>query len=264
MRVQKSMKPAIVVTGASSGIGLELARLAARDGSFMLLIGLSHASLDELAAEFAAAGVQAEALAIDLSDPGSGERIERELTGRGLFCDVLVNCAGFGRYGLAAEISRAEQIKLLDVNVRALTELSLRFLPGMLARGRGGILNVGSIAGYLSGPYMAVYFASKAYVNSFSAALANEAAGTGVTVTCFAPGVTRTAFFERCGIGQTRLLKLAPRANTPETAAVGWRGFKTGKRVVIPGIGNRLIMAVCRFLPQRLLLWFVSATQRQL
>lgn len=256
------MKPAIVVTGASSGIGLELARLAARDGSFMLLVGQSRAALGELAAEFTAAGVQAEALAIDLSDPGSGERIEHALTGRGFFCDVLVNCAGFGQYGLAAEISRARQVALLDVNIRALTELSLRFLPGMLARGRGGILNVGSIAGYLSGPYMAVYFASKAYVNSFSAALANEVTGSGVTVTCFAPGVTRTAFFKRCGIGRTRLLKIVPRADTPETAAVGWRGFKRGKRVVIPGIGNWLLAAACGFLPQRLLLWFVSATQR--
>jgi short-subunit dehydrogenase len=106
-------------------------------------------------------------------------------------------------FGPAAHAGRGEQLGLLDVNIRALTDLTLRFLPGMIARGRGGVLNLGSITGYAAGPNMAAYYASKAYVNSFSAALAAEVAGSGVTVTCLAPGVVRTAFFERCSVGQT-------------------------------------------------------------
>ena len=255
-------KPAIVVTGASSGIGRELARVAARDGSFMLLIGQSATALDELVAELTARGAPAGALCLDLRDRNAGERIEAELTARGLHCDVLVNSAGFGVFGPAAQADRAQQVSLLDVNARALTELTLRFLPGMVARGRGGVLNVGSITGYTPGPNMALYFASKAYVNSFSAALSAEVAGTGVTVTCLAPGVVRTAFFERCLVGQTRLFKLAPRSDAPATAEAGWRGFKAGKRLVIPRWIDRVITTICVVVPDSVLLRFIARFQR--
>jgi short-subunit dehydrogenase len=255
-------KPAIVVTGASSGIGRELARLAAGDGSFMLLVGQSAAALDALVAELTARGASASALCLDLRDRDAGERIEAALAGRDLHCDVLVNSAGFGVFGAAAQADRAEQVDLLDVNARALTELTLRFLPGMVARGRGGVLNVGSITGYAPGPNMAVYFASKAYVNSFSAALSAEVAGTGVTVTCLAPGVVRTAFFDRCKVGKTRLFKLAPRSNAPATAAAAWRGFKAGKRLVIPRWIDRAITAICVAVPDSMLLRFIARFQR--
>jgi short-subunit dehydrogenase len=132
----------------------------------------------------------------------------------------------------------------------------------MVARGRGGVLNVGSITGYAPGPNMAVYFASKAYVNSFSAALSAEVAGTGVTVTCLAPGVVRTAFFERCSVGQTRLFKLAPRSDAPATAEAGWRGFKAGRRLVIPRWFNRVITTICVVVPDSLLLRFIARFQR--
>jgi short-subunit dehydrogenase len=256
------MKPAIVVTGASSGIGRDLARIAAREGSFMVLVGRSQAALEEVAAELISGGAQALALGLDLADPDAGDRIESELRARDLYCDVLVNSAGFGLFGLAAEIDRAEQLKLLDVNARALTDLTLRFLPGMVARGRGGVLNVGSITGYMPGPKMALYFASKAYVRSFSAALAAELAGSGVTVTCLAPGVVRTAFFERCAVGHTRLFKIAPRSNADATAAAGWRGFRAGKRVVIPRLVNRMIASLCIVLPDRALARLIFALQR--
>lgn len=256
------MKPAIVVTGASSGIGRALALAAAPDAAVMLLIGLSKEGLDEVAAELAVVPVETHVFAIDLTDRDAGQHIEDALSERDLFCDVLVNSAGFGVFGLAAEISRDEQLKLIDVNARALTDLSLRFLPGMLQRGRGGILNVGSITGYTAGPYMASYFASKAFVRSFTAALAVEVAGTSVTVTCLVPGVVRTPFFDHCLVDQTRLFKIAPRGNAAEIAAAGWRGFKAGKRVVIPRLVDRLIATFCTLIPDRALLRLISALQR--
>jgi short-subunit dehydrogenase len=181
------MTPAIVVTGAASGIGRELARQAARDGAFMLLVDRSHDALESFAAELTSSGTQAHALSIDLLTPNAGEIIENALKERGLYCDVLVNNAGVGLVGLAIEIDRSEHMKLVDINLRALTELTLRFLPGMVARGRGGVINVSSIASYAAGPNMAVYNATKTYVRSFSSALASEVAGSGVSITCL-PG----------------------------------------------------------------------------
>jgi short-subunit dehydrogenase len=256
------IKPAIVVTGASSGIGQALARVAAREGSFLLLLGRSQAALDELAAELGRSGAQSATLAIDLLAPDAMARIERELAERSLYCDVLINSAGFGVFGPAGATSRDDHLDLVDVNIRALTELTLRFLPGMIARRRGGIINLGSITGYAAGPNMATYYASKAYVNSFSAALSEETAGTGVTVTCLAPGVVRTAFFERCAVGQSRLMKLMPRSSAAHTAEAGWRGFKAGKSLVIPRRINQLAVGVCRVLPRSLITRFVGALQR--
>ncbi|HEY7663701.1 MAG TPA: SDR family NAD(P)-dependent oxidoreductase [Xanthobacteraceae bacterium] len=255
-------RPAIVVTGASSGIGQAIARVAAREGSFLLLVGRSRPALDGLVAELAVGGAHAAALPLDLLAPGAIDAIDAALSARGLYCDILVNSAGFGLFGPAARVSRDEQLALLDLNIRAVTELTLRFLPGMLARGRGGVLNLGSLTGYATGPNMAVYYASKAYVNSFSAALAAEVAGSGVTVTCLAPGVVRTAFFDRCSVGQTRLMKLMPRANAADTAEAGWRAFKAGKRIVVPRWIDRFSVLVCRLLPASVIARFVAALQR--
>lgn len=255
-------KPAIVITGASSGIGQALARIAARDGSFLLLLGRSQGALDALVAELAYAGAESAALAVNLLDAGAAEKIERELATRGLYCDVLVNSAGFGVFGPAGTTSLDEHLDLVDVNIRALTELTLRFLPGMVARRRGGIINLGSITGYAAGPNMSTYYASKAYVNSFTAALSEETSGTGVTVTCLEPGVVRTAFFERCAVGQSRLMKLMPRSSAAQTAEAGWLGFKAGKSLVVPRAINRFAVGVCRVLPRSFITRFVGALQR--
>lgn len=228
----------------------------------MMLVGRSSQALDELVAEFAARGVQSVALIIDLTDPQAGGRIEAALAERLLYCDVLVNSAGFGLFGMASEIDRTEQLQLLDVNAGALTELTLRFLPGMIERRRGGILNVGSVSGYTPGPYMAAYFASKAYVRSFSSALSAEVAGTGVTVTCLDPGVVRTAFFHRQSAGWTRLTKIVPRSNASDVATVGWRTFKAGNRFVIPRLVDRLLVALIRILPSGLVLRLTAALMR--
>lgn len=256
------MKPAIVVTGASSGIGRELARIAARDKSFMVLVDRSGEALDQLAAELNSSGTQAQSVCVDLLDPAAGERIENALSERGLYCDVLVNSAGIGLIGRAAEIPRAGQLSLLDVNARALTDLTLRFLPGMIARRRGGVLNIGSISAYAPGPYLSVYTASKAYVKSLSAALAAETAGTGVRVTCLSPGIVRTSFMERLETGRTRLFTIMPSSDAYKTAKAGWHGFRAGKSVVVPRLADRLTMAFCVLMPDSILASLMLALQR--
>jgi short-subunit dehydrogenase len=247
--------PAIVVTGASSGIGRELARVAAREGSFMLLIGRAQATLEELAAELCAGGARAAALAVDLAEPDAGERIETALAERDLYCDVLINSAGFGLYGAAVDLDRAAQLSILDVNARALTDLTLRFLPGMVTRRRGGVINVGSLSGYVPGPRMALYYASKAYVRSFSDAIHAELAGSGVTMTSVNPGPVRTDFFRRADAHESRMSKLVSRIDAPYVAKVGWRAFKAGRREVIPSLAHRLIAASMTIAPRALMLW---------
>lgn len=247
--------PAIVVTGASSGIGRELARVAAAEGCFMLLIGRSQEALGELAAELTARGARAVALSVDLADPDAGERIDAALRENGLYCDVLVNSAGYGLYGPAAELDRAAQLGILDVNARALTDLTLRFLPGMLARGRGGVINVGSLSAYFPGPNMALYYATKAYVRSFSDALHAEVAGTGVTVTGVNPGPVRTDFFGRSNAHVSHMSKLVSRLDASYVAQAGWRAFKAGRREVIPGLTHRILAFSARIAPRSWALW---------
>ena len=254
--------PAVVVSGASSGIGRELAKVAAREGHAVLLLGRSEEALAELAAELRAAGASAATLRIDLGEPGAGDAIEAALAANALHCDVLVNCAGYGLFGPAAVLGRAEQMGVLDVNARALTELSLRFLPGMLGRRRGGILNVGSLAGYVAGPYMATYYASKAYVRSFSDALSLEVTGTGVTVTCVAPGPVRTAFFERAHAQEVRIFKLLPKLDPQAVAEAGWRGFTAGRRTVVPGALAKIVAAIVSVTPRWLSLWMTGVLQQ--
>jgi short-subunit dehydrogenase len=255
-------QPAIVITGAASGIGREIARMAAMDGSFLLLVDRSCQQLGDFVAELAGNGVKSAAHCIDVTAPDAAPSIESALAERRLYCDVLVNCAGFGLFGPAAELPASEQMSLVDVNARALAEFTLRFLPGMVARGRGGVLNVGSITGWAPGPNMAVYYASKAFVNSFSAALAAEVAGTGVTVTCLAPGVVATPFFERCPDAKTWLFDLMPQSNVSDVATAGWLGFKAGKRMVIPKLRNQLVVATSKLLPQSLVVRLVAFLQR--
>jgi short-subunit dehydrogenase len=219
----------------------------------MMLVARSQDALAKLAEELTSSGTSAYTLPIDLANSDAGDTIENALKERGLYCDVIVNNAGICLAGPAAELGRSEQMQLVDVNIRALTELTLRFLPGMVARGRGGVLNLGSIGSYMSAPNMAVYHASKAYVQSFSAALAAEVADTGVTVTCLSPGVVRTPLVDRLALARTRLVKLAPRSNARDTARAGWRGFRAGKRLVIPRMVDRVLATIFFLLPRRII-----------
>src|SRR5271170_5452008 len=189
------MSETVLITGASSGIGLELARCFAADKSTLILVARNTAALEKLAAELRHEhGINAEVLTADLALPGSPADIFSGLKSRGITVDVLVNNAGFGLHGAFAELPLKQQLEIVTVNISALVELTGLFLPEMIRQKRGGILNVGSIAGFLPGPNMAVYFASKAFVQSFTEALAEELGETGVTVSAFCPGATETNF----------------------------------------------------------------------
>jgi hypothetical protein len=152
---------------------------------------------------------------------------------------------------------------MIDVNVRAVVALSLRFLPGMLSRGKGGIINIGSITGYSPGPYMAGYCASKAFIRSFSAAQSAEVAGTGVTVTCLTPGILRTAFFDRAPMGHSRLMKILPHGNAAKAARIAWTAFKQGRSLIVPRLIDRFVLTVCWLTPDWLLARLVLALQRR-
>lgn len=242
------MKRMVLITGASSGIGLELARCVAAEGSNVALLARRDDRLQTLADELRDRhGVQVRVLVQDLEDPNAPEAVAQQLAD--VEVDVLVNNAGFGARGAFSELDLNEQMAMLRVNVDALTHLTGLFLPGMIARGRGGVLNVGSTAGFQPGPYMAVYYATKAYVLSFSEALAEETRGTGVTITCLAPGPTRTEFQARAGAARAWVSQLNP-ATAEDVARVGWSGFRKGKVIVIPGASNSVVASLAQISPR--------------
>ncbi|NNH33920.1 SDR family NAD(P)-dependent oxidoreductase, partial [Rhizobium sp. SEMIA 4085] len=193
MIMQSEFRPSAVVVGASRGIGRAIAKVAAREhGAVVVLVARSPEGLAAAAAEVRAAGGEAFTLELDLLVADASARLQDFLSANGLFCDVLVNSAGYGLRGSATLLPVEDQLGIIDLNIRALSDLTLRFLPGMAARGRGGVLNLGSIAGFTPGPNMALYYASKAFVRFFSEALHQELRRTGVTVTCVAPGPVST------------------------------------------------------------------------
>lgn len=240
-----------LITGASSGIGAELARCFAQNGSDVVLLARRADALESLARELEAAYPStAHVLVSDLSEPGAASRIADRFDDAAISVDVLVNNAGFGARGRFADLDAQRQTDMIAVNVTALTDLSRRLLPGMLDRGRGGILNVASTAAFQPGPYMSVYYATKAYVLSFSEGLAEEVAGTGVTVSCLAPGPTDTAFADRADMRETMLFQLGATMEPATVAQVGYDGFRAGQPVVIPGAANQFMAFMTRFLPR--------------
>jgi uncharacterized protein len=257
------MQPAVIVTGASSGLGVEFAKLAAAEGAKVVLIARSRPELDALAANLDPTGRLTVVLSLDLGARDAGETIARELEALDLYCHILVNNAGFGLFGEAAELDRDRQLEIVDVNVRAATELMLRFLPAMIARGSGAILNVGSIAGFAPGPRMAVYFASKAYLLSLSQAVIQEVRDSGVTVTCLCPGPLRTPFLARAGADRMALFKGLRKLDAAEVARAGWDAMKAGRALCVPGFGNKITVAATRFLPTAALLAVVAGLQRE-
>jgi hypothetical protein len=248
----------VLITGASSGIGRELARLYAADGARLVLIARSQDGLRELAAELNANyGVEAQVIPADLSRPASPDEIVEVLAQRGIAVDVLVNNAGFGARGLVADLGVRRQLDIIEVNVAAVTQLTALLLPGMLERRRGGILNVASTAAFQPGPNLAVYYATKAYVLSFTEALAEEVRGSGVRVCCLAPGATDTGFASQAGMTGTRLFRQGVMDAT-RVARAGHDGLQQGKTLVIPGVRNRILAFGVRLSP-RVLVTKISA-----
>jgi short-subunit dehydrogenase len=242
---------AAIVTGASSGMGVEYARLFARDGHEVVLVARREDRLAALAAELQEThGVRAHVVAADLATAGGVGRVVDGVKGLGLDVEFLVNDAGFATSGRFAESDLEHQLDLVKVNVIALLALTRSFLPSMIARGRGRILNVGSTAGFVPGPFMAVYYASKAFVNSFTEALGYELRGTGVTVTVSCPGATATEFASVAGNERSFLFRLGA-ADAAGVAREGYRAMMRGHPLVVHGIKNKLLVQSLRLSPRR-------------
>jgi len=242
-----------IVTGASGGLGLEFARLLAKDGYDLVLVARSEAKLRDVAQSLSGQyNVEATPVALDLARPDSAGELARVVPR----CDVLINNAGFAGHGRFDRIEESSVSEELELDVVTLTRLTRKYLPAMIERGSGRILNVASTAGFLPGPFMAVYYASKAYVISFSQAVAEELRGTGVTVTCFCPGAIATGFADRAQMHQTLLFRLGS-ANAPTMAEAGYRGMQRGTLVVVPWPPtNWFVELAARLTPRRVLLWF--------
>ena len=244
------MSKTALITGASGGIGYELALHFARDRFDCILVARSRDKLDELAARLESEfRVKTLVVARDLSKPTAVDEIYEEVSAASMSIDLLVNNAGFPVYGRFVDTDWQTELDMLQVNVVALTALTKLFVRGMVERRNGRILNLASTAAFVPGPLMAVYYASKAYVLSFSQALANELQGTGVTVTALAPGPTRTGFQKRGVMEDSRLVR-GQIADAKSVAAAGYRGMMRGKTIVIPGFSNKLIPWVARVSPR--------------
>jgi short-subunit dehydrogenase len=253
-------KRVTLITGASAGIGTELARVFASNGHRVALVARRADRLAALADEIAAAG-KAAAIVIpcDLAQPDAGDKIAAALAAAGVEVEYLVNNAGFGLFGNAIELDRAEQLGIIAVNIRTMTDLSLRFADHLI-RHRGGILNVGSIAGFLPGPGMAVYYASKAYVLSFSEGLRGELAPRGVRVTALCPGPVPSEFQARAGY-QPGFDSAVLNVSARKVADAGYRGLMANRRVVLPGLGIKIVPLLLRLFPRGFILAAVGRFQ---
>lgn len=243
-----------LVTGASSGIGMEFARSLAARGYAVALSARRQDRLETLAAELQREhGVRTLTVALDLAEPAAVSRLHEEIVRNGIDLEVLVNNAGFGLWGEFTETPWERELAMIDLNVRALTELTKRFLPGMVERGCGRVLNVASTAAFQPGPLMAVYFATKAFVLSFSEAVNEELRGTGVNVTTLCPGPTQSEFFEKAD-AQDRQLGKGNLPDARQVASFGISALFEGKRTVVHGFSNRVVALLGRFAPRSMVI----------
>jgi len=250
-----------LVTGASTGIGLELARIFAREGHDLVLVARTGDKLRQLAADLEKTrGARSLILASDLTDPGAAAYVHDQTTRADIKLDVLVNNAGFGQFGLFVESDLEECLKQIQLNITTLTHLTRLYLPEMVARKNGRILNVASTAAFQPGPLMAVYYATKAYVLHFSEAIANELAGTGVTVTCLCPGATATEFHQRANMANINLLRFGA-MDAQTVSEDGYRALMAGKPLVISGFKNWLLAQTVHFSPRQLVIWVARKLQ---
>ncbi len=257
-----ALRPVTVITGASAGIGVALAREFMNHGHELALVARRGDRLNALADEIAATGATRPiVITADLTQSGAAKTIGDALAAQGAEPQYLVNNAGFGLVGPAASREREAQLAMIDLNVRALTELSLAFVDS-LERHKGGLLNVGSMAGFLPGPGAAVYYATKAFVLSFSEALHSELAGRGIKVSVLCPGPVPTEFAAVAGVKDEIAPGLLTRS-AEQVAAEGYRGLMANKRTVVPGFVNKLVIFALRFAPRRVVLDKVDQRQRR-
>lgn len=253
------MAQTALITGASSGIGEAFAHALAKPGDTLILVARSQGRLEALAAKLRADhGIAVEVIAADLSRPGSGPLLAAEVSKRGFSVDLLINNAGFGSAGPFAKEDPARDAEMINLNVSAVVELAHAFLPAMLERGRGGILNVASVAGFQPTPNMAIYGATKAFVLSFSEALWAETRRRGVKVTALCPGPVDTPFFE--ATGNPELRKAVPKnmfMTADQVARMALAALEAGQPVLVPGVTNKLVTWGPRLLPRR---WLTLAS----
>lgn len=259
MSSKRSDRQTVLITGASRGIGYELAKIFARSGHHLILVGKDERRLRAVSVELGREyHIPVQAIAVDLSLIGAAEHIVEEIRGYSLKVDILINNAGFGAFGAFEKNCAAQESAMMRVNMAALTELTKLILKDMRSRGSGRILNVASTAAFQPGPLMAVYYASKAYVLSFSEALADELRGSGVTVSVLCPGPTRTDFQRSAEMKPSKLFDwLMLEAST--VAAAGYRGLMKNKTVIIPGFANKLLAFSVRLVPRR---WAAGIVRR--
>lgn len=251
-----------LVTGASAGIGVDLAECFARDGYDLILTARSEGALRDVAQRLSSAhGVQAHSVALDLGAQGGGSALAAEIGKRGLSVDVVVNNAGYGHAGALTSSDLQTQLGMIDLNVRALVELTYLYWDRMLANKRGGVLNVASTAAFQPGPLMANYYASKAYVLSFSEAMWEEARGTGVHVSCLCPGPTVSKFRERAGTDKTKLAQASKVMGSAPVARMGYDAWKRNQRVIVTGGRNAFQAGMVKYLPRETLLKIVRNIQ---
>ena len=254
-------RPVTLITGASAGIGAALAQVFAAHGHETVLVARREQLLSGLADAIAASGApRPTVVRADVARIDAARRIGDALIANGLEPEIVINNAGFGLVGAAVRLDRGEQLAMIDLNIRALTDLSLAWAES-LQRHQGGILNVASVAGFLPGPGMAVYYATKAYVLSFSEALQRELSPRGVRVTVLCPGPVRTEFQARAGVVTKSFPPLLTRT-AEEVALEGYRGLKAGRRIVVPGIANKIVAAMTHFMPRRWTLELSDARNR--
>ena len=250
-----------LITGASSGIGLELAHFFARDGYRLVLVARNRAALRELGDQLRSRySIDVRISPKDLAHPAAPVELFQELREAGFVIDVLVNNAGFGGTGPFLQTDWNNEAEMIQVNIVALTHLTKLFLPQIRAR-EGKVMNVASVAAFLPGPFMNIYYATKAYVLSFSQALAEELSGTGTTVTCLCPGPVETGFQKRAGTDAGTRSPLL--VDVREVARAGYEGMKQGKRLVIPGWKNRLVVESLRLSPREMVTKMAAKMQKK-
>ena len=264
-RTRRGEGQTALVTGASAGIGIDLAECFAQDGYNLILAARTESALRDVADRLAKTyHVMATPIAVDLGAVGGGRTLAEDITRKGLSVDVLVNNAGYGQAGAFNGSDRAVQLGMIDLNDRALVELTHLYWPAMIANKRGGVLNVASTAAFQPGPLMAIYYASKAFVLSFSEALWEEARDTGVNVSCLCPGPTVSKFRERAGTGKTRLSRAGTPMPSMSVARMGYDAWQANTRVAVTGTRNRVMASLVRFLPRTTLLRLVRNLQSPL
>jgi len=242
----------VLITGASGGIGYELAKLFARERNNLVLVARSGDKLAQVGTALQANGVTVKTIALDLAQVPAPRFLFDQVQREGVAIDILINNAGFGALGNFADMPEEQILGQINLNVVALTQLTRLFLPPMLARRSGRIMNVASTAGFQPGPLMAVYYATKAYVLSFTEAIANEVHNSGVTVTCFCPGPTHTGFGKRAGNDQSRVFKQLGAMNADKVALDGYRAVMEGRALAISGIHNWAVAQSTRFAPRKM------------